>query len=149
MIRSDLCDLPVYVQRSCQSESRIKEATYSTAWWVMSEQWHYTESRSVRVHNDDEEPDICSQWTWELKMFSVAQGSKIYQQIDRGPRGEIQCHRYPLEMKRRVLLLRREAVSCIFSWVKETVFFYLEINMLWENLFIFFFSVLRTLSFSK
>lgn len=69
----------------------------------------------------------------------MAEGSKIYQQVDRGPRGVIQCQRYPLEMKEQVLLLRREAVSfnlaaskkfCVFLFGNKYAFF--------GNLLIFF-----------
>lgn len=46
MVCYDLGALPVHVQRSRQSGSTIMEATHSTVWWVMSECWHYTHSRS-------------------------------------------------------------------------------------------------------
>lgn len=135
---SDLCDLPVYVHRSCQSGSKVKEAThYSVISNVRTLTLHRKQVRGeskktmgsqISVFNEHE--------SWRCWM---AEGSKIYQQVDRGPRGVIQCQRYPLEMKEQVLLLRREAVSfnlaaskkfCVFLFGNKYAFF--------GNLFIFF-----------
>lgn len=139
MISSDLCDLPVYIQRSCPSGSKIKETIYTTVWKVMSEHWHCTENRSEERPQDNGKPDICSQWTGELAMFRVAEGSKIYQQADRGARG-VQCPRYHWRWKNRYCFSGGKWFHSIWLHQRNSVFFYLEINILCGDLFISFIS---------
>lgn len=135
MICSDLCDLPVYIQRSCQSGPKIKEAIHSTVWKVMSEHRHCTGNRSEEAPQDNGKPDICSQWTWELVMFGVAEGSKIYQQVDRGARG-VQCHRYHWRWKNRCCFSGGKWFHSIWLHQRNSMFFYLKINILCGDVFI-------------
>ena len=139
MICSDLCDLPIYIQRSCQSGSKIKEAIHSRVWKVMSEHWHCTENRSKETPQDNGKPDICPQWTWELVMFRVAGWSEIYPQFDRGARG-VQCHRYHWRWKNRDCFSGGKWFHSIWLHQRNSVFFYLKINILCGDLFISLFS---------
>lgn len=128
MVWSELCALPVCIQRSCQPGSEMKGAAHSTVWRVMSEQWHYICCRSE---------DSPQSWLEARDLFSVnmrAGGvqrklrSENYQHVSRGPKRVIQCHKCPSVMKGQVLPSQVGSSVIQFGSSKEILCF-----STWEN----------------
>ena len=147
MVQSELCVRPVHLQRSCQPGSEMKGAVHSIAGWVMSEQWHYICSGSEDSLQGWLKPEIFSQWTWELEMYSESR-SEIHQQISGGPRGVIQCLKDPSVTKGQALPSQTGSSVIQFDLFNKFCVFLFGKTTLLGKLLMFYF-VFWTLSFYK
>lgn len=135
MISSDLCDLPVYIQRSCQSESKIKEAIHSTVWRVCQSsdtaqktdprRGHRTMGSQISVLNEHEN------W-WCLERLK---GQKSISRLTEVQEGSSVIGNH-WRWKNRYCFSGGKWFHSIWLHQRNSVFFYLEINILCGDLFI-------------
>lgn len=117
-----------YAYKGHASQGLKWREQHTLSWCVMSEQWQYICSGSE---------DSPQSWLEARDLFSVNMRagdvqreprSESYQHVSRGPRGVIQCHKYPSVMKGQVLPSQAGSSVIQFDSSKEILYF-----STWEN----------------